>query len=147
MTDTQERPIVSLGHVVIKTSQLSACVDFYQALGLTRAETNQPQQDIALLQMRGGTDLILIASAHPMASTVQESHVSYGEYEGTLDLLIASGDLEELEAYREAITSPDIQPSDISHDTITGHHYFFVVDPEGRKIAIMTNHANFKVEN
>ena len=156
---SNERPIVSLGHVVIKTDRIADCVDFYTALGMTKGNTNKPQQRIALMQMRGGTDLILIASDHPFATGdvddpdhpfaagLEESRVSYGDYVGPLDLLIASREREDLAVYREDLIKAGLEPSEIKHEELTNHHTFSVVDPDGRKVTILTNHANYEIKN
>ena len=156
---SNERPIVSLGHVVIKTDRIGACIEFYSALGMTQGNTKKPQQRLALMQMRGGTDLILIASdhpfakgevdepGHPFAAGLEESRVSYGDYVGPLDLLIASRERDDLAAYREDLVKAGLAPSDINHETLTDHYTFSVVDPDGRKITILTNHANYEIKN
>lgn len=154
-----ERPIVSLGHVVVKTDQIAACIEFYSALGMTQGNTNKPQQHLALMQMRGGTDLILIASdhpfatgdvdepGHPFAAGLEESRVSYGDYVGPLDLLIASRERGDLEAYRDDLVKAGLNPSEIQHEELTNHHTFHIVDPDGRKVTILTNHANYEIKN
>lgn len=140
-----ERPIVSLGHVCVKTDRLKACVEFYAALGMTRTKTDEPK-GVALMQMRGGTDLVLVEPSHPFAAEVEDSRVSYGDFVGPVDLLIASRERDDLTTYREGLVKAGLKPSDIQHET-TGHHTFHVVDPDGRKVTIFTNYANYEIKN
>ena len=149
MTIPQDRPTVSLGHVIAKTNRLAACVDFYTALGLTRANPDKPPTGVAILQLRGGTDLVLIEPNHPFAraNEIQESHVSYGDYVGPVDLLIAGKERRDLEEFREGLKESRLDPSKIEKDGTTGHHFFQVVDPDGRKVTVLTNHANYDIHN
>ena len=149
MSTPNKRPTVSLGHVIAKTNQLAACAEFYCALGLTRANPDKPPEGVVILQLRGGTDLVLIEPDHPFAkaNAIKESLVSYGSFVGPVDLLIASGDESDLAKFREGLKVSGLNPTDIEHDGTTGHHFFHVVDPDGRKVSVLTNHANYEICN
>ena len=58
--NTDGRPALWVGHVVLATHDLRRSYDFYRSLGLRATEEPAPDDGIAELEMRGGTHLVLV---------------------------------------------------------------------------------------
>ena len=69
MTQLLGRPLVSIGHVVLRVSDVTRAAEFYSLLGM-RAVVERGQ--IAVLELRGGTHLLLFqAKSKPRRGAVR----------------------------------------------------------------------------
>jgi catechol 2,3-dioxygenase-like lactoylglutathione lyase family enzyme len=60
------RPSVWIGHTVLTVGDVDRSADYWQGLGMREVERNQ---HVAVLELRGGTHLVLVPG------TVNSSHV------------------------------------------------------------------------
>ena len=116
-----ERPPVWIGHAgPLVVPDLKDGVDFYEALGLRRIHGND---ELAALQLRGGTHLVLLASAEPSDGC-----------EAPFDLMV-----DDLEALHAQAGQACLAPSPIERSG--AHHRFVVVDPGGNRVRVHDSHV------
>ncbi|MEM7273272.1 MAG: VOC family protein [Actinomycetota bacterium] len=114
------RPEIWVGHVgPIKVANLPAAVDFYGRLGL-RIVVDQPE--MAAMQLRGGTHLVLLAG--------QPESID----EAPFDLMV-----EDLEATQARFRSAGVEVSDIVE--LRNHRRIDVSDPDGRRVSVYDSHV------
>src|SRR5215471_15513323 len=119
MVSTMQPPAVGVGHLTLSVADVAASFAFYRALGLTPF---QPGEDLAILELRGGTHLLLFrrgAGAGPPDAGPAR-----------IDLMIAGRTRAELEAFREALLAAGLKPQPIPDREFYGHHLFEVADPD-----------------
>ena len=99
---------------------------------------------IALIELRGGTHLLLLEACDQLAgeglaeSVTGQFHQRFSEQ---FDLMIRGKGLGELEHYRLELISRGIATGEIPDETFFGHHLFCIKDPDGNGITIYTSHA------
>ena len=64
-------PAAALGHFVMKVQNIEASRQFYAGLGLRALETFP---GLAIIELRGGTHLLLFQKDDDQSSTLQNSH-------------------------------------------------------------------------
>src|SRR4051794_36323287 len=83
MSKDDLRPPVWVGHVVLETDRLSESVAFMRKIGL-RLIVERPE--VAVLELRGGTHLVLIAKANveagnaPFDLMVEDLHATHQSF-------------------------------------------------------------------
>jgi catechol 2,3-dioxygenase-like lactoylglutathione lyase family enzyme len=117
------RPPVAIGHVRLHCKDLEAARMFYLALGM-RLCMSFP--GVHVLELRGGTHLLLVQSPDEMMEILDP----------TFDLIV-----DDINAFREHLSTLGIAGTDITFHQLIGHHRFFVTDPDGRRIAIHSSHT------
>lgn len=118
------RPLLSVGHVVLRVSDVTRAAEFYRSLGM-RAVVER--KEIAILELRGGTHLLLFkAKSRPRAGAVR-----------SFDFMVDDADAfhDELQA-RGVITTP------VRDDRPSGHRMFELTDPDGHVLAVLSDHTN-----
>jgi len=113
------RPDIWIGHVDLRTSKLDESEAFMKEIGLRAIFRNE---NIAVLELRGGTHLILIGDE---------------ETEGTeadFDFMV-----EDLDSTHESFKSNGFTVSSISHGDI--HDSFTVTEPGGNRIKVNSTHV------
>jgi catechol 2,3-dioxygenase-like lactoylglutathione lyase family enzyme len=120
MAPPDERPPVWIGHVALSTPDLPATNDFMIALGMRPIAQGD---DFAVLELRGGTHLVLLRSAEP------------GEGVAPFDLMV-----EDLEATHARFRELGLGPSEIRSGAI--HRSFTLPSPSGHLITFNSNHAS-----
>lgn len=120
-SDEGERPAIWTGHIgPLPMPDLDAAVAFYEALGLRRVHgTNQ----MAALQLRGGTHLVLTASDEATAGGP-----------APFDLMV-----DDLDGLHAAATAAGLEPTPI--DVGGAHRRFFVTDPAANEVRINDSHV------
>lgn len=113
------RPNIWIGHVDLRTSRLEASESFMIEIGLRSVFRND---SVAVLELRGGTHLILIAD--PESEGV----------ESDFDFMV-----EDLNKTHETFKSKGLTVSSISHGDI--HDSFLVTEPGGNQITINSTHV------
>lgn len=137
-------PTVSMGHVVIHTGDVKSSAAFYEALGLRGAESPRvPPEQLMLMEMRGGTDLVILHKDSSLVPEFQVSHVGYSDHAGPIDIMIPQHEREDLERYRSGLVGAGLDPGEIADESKYGHWYFRLTDPNGYKITVLTSHSNF----
>lgn len=141
----RQLPAVSMGHVVIHTDDVSTSAAFYEALGLRgTASTRVPPEQLMLMEMRGGTDLVIMHREAGLISEFPQSNVSYSDHVAPIDIMIPEHGRDDLERYRGGLVDAGIEPGEIADEEKYGHWYFRLTDPDGYKITVLTSHSNFE---
>jgi catechol 2,3-dioxygenase-like lactoylglutathione lyase family enzyme len=122
MPPTDERPRVWVGHVTLPTPDLPETCDFMVQLGMRPIAQGD---DFAVLELRGGTHLLLLASTEP------PSGAAY------FDLMV-----DDLDAIHARLQSLGLSPSEIHAGRI--HHSFTVRAPSGHTITFNSSHVSDK---
>src|SRR5580692_7214918 len=131
---------LAVGHLVFKVANLKSSCLFYSNLGLPPFAIDE---EAAIIELRGGTHLILL-SIDPLAgedvaeSLTGQFHKRFSEQ---FDLMIKGKSLDELKKYRLELISRGIPAGEIPDETFFGHYLFCIKDPDGNGITIYTSHS------
>ena len=117
------RPPIWVGHVVLETDRLEQTAQFMQTIGMRPIVQ---RQDFAVLELRGGTHLVLISKAEVT------------DEDAPFDLMV-----EDLHQTHQKFTELGFKPSAIEH-VPPEHERFFVREPAGHRIAFFSNHVSGK---
>ena len=121
MSENDLRPPVWIGHVLLATDRLPESAAFMRKLGL-RPIVERPE--VAVLELRGGTHLVLIAKPEIKAG------------DAPFDLMV-----EDLRATHESFVALGLEPTPIERMS-REHEYFKVREPAGHVISIVSNHVS-----
>ena len=124
MTGPDERPAVWIGHVMLPTTDVSKSAECLLKLGCRQVER---ADGISILELRGGTHLLLLRSDRPIPSGAT----------APFDLMVDDIDL----AHKEC-TELGLSPSDITD--VPFHRAFTIVEPAGHEITINSTHVSDK---
>jgi catechol-2,3-dioxygenase len=131
---------LAVGHLVFKVTDLESSCEFYSNLGIPPFAI---EEGVAIIELRGGTHLILLEVDQPAGEGVAESLT--GQFHERLseqfDLMIKGKGLNELKKYRSELIGRGIAAGEIPDETFFGHHLFCLKDPDGNGITIYTSHA------
>ena len=115
------RPDVWIGHIgPVGATDPDASIDFYEAIGLRLIHRND---QIAALQLRGGTHLVLDTSG-----TVEPAETA------PFDLMVA-----DLRAHRARLVAAGLAPSPV--EQLRNHARFWVTDPSGTRVPVYDSHV------
>jgi catechol 2,3-dioxygenase-like lactoylglutathione lyase family enzyme len=115
------RPPVWIGHVVLETDRLEETAQFMRKIGL-RLIVQRP--DVAVLELRGGTHLVLVAKPEVVAGAA------------SFDLMV-----EDLQATHQHFIGLGLAPTPI--ETVSDNHERFLVrEPAGSIISFFSNHVS-----
>ena len=117
-----ERPAAWVGHIALRVPDVKASKVFFMQLGMRDVE---PDLEIAILELRGGTHLLLLPSAEEIASDAVAS----------FDIM-----LDDLDGAHQTLSERGHEPSAIEDGTI--HRSFQVEEPGGHTITINSSHAS-----
>lgn len=115
------RPAVWVGHVVLETDRLSESAAFMRQVGM-RLIVERPE--VAVLELRGGTHLVLIA----------KPTINAGE--APFDLMV-----EDLREAHRLFVELGLQPTPIERLS-REHEYFKLREPAGHVISVLSNHVS-----
>ena len=115
-----ERPPVWVGHVLLPTPDLAGTAAFMQKLGLRPIADGE---DFAVLELRGGTHLLLRRSEEPASGAAY------------FDLMV-----EDLAATHARLTSLGLAPTPIVKSPV--HECFTVKSPSGHVILFNSTHVS-----
>lgn len=119
--DADERPPVWIGHVALGVPDPAASGAFLERLGMRPVERGD---GIAILELRGGTHLLLLRSdAAPEPGTA-----------APFDLMV-----DDLEASRDELEARGLAPSAVQRSPF--HHFFTVTEPGGHEITVNSSHV------
>ncbi len=124
MTTSDERPGVWIGHVMLPTTDVSKSSECLLKLGCRPIEQTE---GIAILELRGGTHLLLLKSDRSIPSGAR----------APFDLMVDDIDL----AHKEC-TELGLSPSEIKD--VQFHRAFTIVEPAGHEITINSTHVSDK---
>lgn len=117
-----DRPTMSIGHAVLRIPNVEASHAFFVQLGL-RSVANTP--DVAIVELRGGTHLLLLPASQPVAADARAS----------FDLMVDDIDTTHAALAAAGIDVTAIETSDV-------HRSFCVVEPGGHRITINSSHTS-----
>jgi len=132
------KPPVGVGHMVLTVADVGTSHRFYTALGLRIVGKGD---DMSILELRGGTHLLLFQRGGPSAGAEVDSPFDRAT-PGAIDLMIEGRTFEELDAYRTALVADGIQPDPIADRRYFGHFIFKATDPDGNEVSVSTSHAS-----
>ena len=124
MSTNEQRPPVSVAHVVLETDRMEQSAQFMQSIGM-RPFFLGPQ--VSVLELRGGTHLILML----------KDKVAGGA--APFDLMV-----DDIHATHQQFTSQGLRPSPIEARPAIDHEVFTVQEPAGHIITIFSSHASGK---
>jgi catechol 2,3-dioxygenase-like lactoylglutathione lyase family enzyme len=113
------RPPVWIGHAVLLVSDVNRSADFWREVGMREVERNP---HVAVLEMRGGTHLVLVPGAPP------------ADADAPFDLMV-----DDLDTTHDQWTARGFAPSPIEHGNI--HAAFTVRDPDGYRVTVNSSHV------
>jgi catechol 2,3-dioxygenase-like lactoylglutathione lyase family enzyme len=118
-----ERPALWVGHVVLATHDVLRSSTFYLDLGLRQVHEPHPADDIAELELRGGTHLVLVLDA-----------------DARTDGRTAPFDLmaDDLDALHDAMEARGIEVSAIERGP---HAHFTFPDADGYVVTVNDSHV------
>src|SRR5579862_8659363 len=136
---SNDLPAAALGHFIIKVNDVATSYQFYTHLGL-RPFGVFP--DVAVIELRGGTHLLLLSKHDELPSSLTSSHLGQrGAFlNERLDLIIDGKSRSDLEVYRTSLLEKGVSVDAIAQDQHYGHHYFQLADPDGNGITVYTSH-------
>jgi catechol 2,3-dioxygenase-like lactoylglutathione lyase family enzyme len=133
-------PAAAFGHFVLKVNDIDISYQFYTKLGL-RPFGIFP--DLAIIELRGGTHILLFSKTDELASSLSSSHIGQrgASFNERLDLMIDGKSRDDLELYRATLIEKGLSVDAIAQDQFFGHDYFQLVDPDGNGITVYTSHT------
>ena len=120
MSEKDLRPPLWVGHVVLETDRLEETAQFMRKIGM-RPIVHRPE--VAVLELRGGTHLVLIAKAEVTAG------------DAPFDLMV-----EDLHATREYFIGLGLAPTPIESASFD-HERFLLREPAGHLITFFSSHV------
>jgi catechol 2,3-dioxygenase-like lactoylglutathione lyase family enzyme len=114
-----ERPSIWAGHVVVSTGDPARAAGFYESLGMRPVVT---MDDFAVLEMRGGTHLVVRKDMNPRPGPVD------------FDLMV-----DDIATTHAAWDAAGLRVSAIERGSI--HETFTVTDPDGHTIVVNSTHV------
>jgi catechol 2,3-dioxygenase-like lactoylglutathione lyase family enzyme len=133
-------PAAALGHFVMKVANLGMSYQFYTDLGL-RPMGMFP--DVAIIELRGGTHILLLPENEEAPFTLAPSRLGQrgAFFNEHIDLMISGKTKGALEAYRATLLKNGTTAGEIAAKIFFGHHYFQMADPDGHGITVYTSHV------
>ena len=130
-------PPLAVGHLTLTVADLEASYRFYVDLGLRSFDK---RDDMAILELRGGTHLLLFKRGGPIG---QDDGPFAGAKAASIDLMLAGRSRAELEALRDRLVDRGHSPDPIPDRQFFGHHLFTAKDPDGNEVTVSTSHASY----
>ncbi len=119
MSTRDERPPVWVGHVTMQTDRLAESREFMIKLGMRPIADGE---DFAVLELRGGTHLVLNRSDTTPAGSA------------AFDLMV-----DDLDVTHKKLSELGFSPSEIKSERI--HRSFKVKEPSGQEITFNSSHV------
>jgi catechol 2,3-dioxygenase-like lactoylglutathione lyase family enzyme len=131
---------LAVAHLVFKVIDLKRSCQFYSNLGIPPFFTDD---EVAIIELRGGTHLILLSVDSMAGEGIAESLTGqfHKRFSEQFDLMIEGKGLDELKKYRSEIISRGIAAGEIPDEMFFGHHLFCITDHDGNGITIYTSHS------
>ncbi len=119
--DDETIPPVAVGHVSMEVNHVGPAVDWFSAMGLRTVTT---REKFAVLELRGGTHLVLSRTDHEVAAGPL----------APIDLMV-----DDLDATRDACAGRGLAPGEITEGSV--HRSFHVAGPDGYSVKITSSHT------
>jgi catechol 2,3-dioxygenase-like lactoylglutathione lyase family enzyme len=117
------RPDIAIGHVRLQVGDVAKTTDFFVKLGI---RTMVAQEDFAVLELRGGTHLVLRTWDGPEAGPVP------------FDIMV-----DDIDAAYVQLKGHGMEVTDVSRGRI--HDHFEVQTPDRRALTVNSSHAGDRV--
>jgi catechol-2,3-dioxygenase len=133
-------PAAAFGHFVMKVNDVGISYQFYTKFGLRPIGIFS---DVAIIELRGGTHILLFNKNKELPFSLSPSHLGQrGDFSNErLDLMIDSKSRSDLELCRTSLMENGLSVDEISPDQFFGHYYFQLADPDGNGITVYTSHT------
>jgi len=115
------RPPIAIGHVWFKARDVAAAASWFEGVGLRPIAGGE---DFAVLELRGGTHLIVTQSARRAKRGAA----------APFDLMV-----DDVDAARRGFAAKGLDPSRIYRGSI--HDSFELPGPEGARFTVLSSHA------
>jgi catechol-2,3-dioxygenase len=131
---------LAVAHLVLKVADLKSSCQFYSNL---RIPPFAIEEKVAIIELRGGTHLLLLEVDQLAAEGVAQSLTGqfHKRFSEQFDLMIKGKGVNELKKYRSELISRGIAAGEIPDETFFGHHLFCIKDPDGNGVTIYTSHS------
>ncbi len=116
------RPHVWIGHVVLAVPDVKLTAEFMVKLGMRPLDL---EDRIAILELRGGTHLILFPGEAPVEKGAN----------APFDLMV-----DDIESARKRYADLGLSPSEV--DSNRNHRFFTLVEPGGHQVTVNSTHAS-----
>jgi len=121
-----QRPPVAVGHVWLQATDVATAERWLQSVGLRPIFAGD---DLAVLELRGGTHVVVRKGEQPPAATGTAA---------PFDLMV-----DDIEAARRDYAAKGLGPSDISRGRI--HDSFHLTGPDGYDFTVTSSHAGGRI--
>ncbi len=122
MTQSDQRPSVWVGHIVLNVGNVEATKAFFLKLGMRDVA---PEASVGVLELRGGTHLVILPTDDPIA---EDSTTGF-------DLMV-----EDIDATHASYLEMGIEPSPLQPGKI--HTSFEIREPGGHLITVNSTHVS-----
>ncbi len=122
MAKTDQPPPGSVGHIALPTTDVAKTSEYLQKLGLRPIEQHD---EVAVLELRGGTHLVVLKSDQTPAAGAKAS----------FDLMY-----EDIDEIWQQCKSLGYAPSAIEERSF--HRSFTIIEPGGHELTINSSHAS-----
>jgi hypothetical protein len=116
------RPPVAIGHVEHRVADVAKEVDWLESLGVRRIFR---QRNFAVLEVRGGTHIIVAGSKKNVAAGTP----------APFDFIV-----DDVDSTRKECVRKGMKPGRMHRGSI--HDWFEITDPSGYKLTILSSHAS-----
>jgi len=116
---------VAIGHVSLRVSAIAQATQYFVTLGLRLIHQGQT---LAVLELRGGTHLVLRPSAEPIAPGAK----------APFDLMV-----DDLGKARQEYGALGLKPSEVEAGMV--HRWFTLVGPDGYELTVTSSHTAGRV--
>ena len=132
-------PAAAFGHFVMKVNDVDISYQFYAKLGLRPCGIFP---DLAIIELRGGTHILLFSKHDELPFSLTSSHLGQrgAFFDERLDLMIDGKSRSDLDVYRTTLLEKGMSVDEIAQDQFFGHYYFRLADPDGNGITVYTSH-------
>ena len=137
---SNDLPAAALGHFIMKVNDIDTSYQFYTKLGL-RPFGIFP--DLAVIELRGGTHILLFGKNDELPFSLTSSHLGQrgAFFNERLDLMIDGKSRSDLEVYRTTLLEKGMSVDAIAEGNLFGHYYFQLADPDGNGITVYSSHS------
>ncbi|HKA52582.1 MAG TPA: VOC family protein [Candidatus Binatia bacterium] len=122
---SQARPPVAIGHVSLRIRDIPQATQYFVTLGLRLIHQ---AQSLAVLEVRGGTHLVLRPTTEPIAPGTK----------APFDLMV-----DDLSGARREYEAAGLKPSEIETGMV--HRWFTLVGPDGYELTVTSSHTAGRV--
>ena len=119
-SEPDPRPTLWVGHVTLSVPDPARSRAFFLDLGLRDAEPDAP---VGILELRGGTHLLLLPSDGPAAAGS----------DAPFDLMV-----EDIEGFHALLAQRGHRPTEIESGPF--HQFFLVREPGGHRVTVNSSH-------